>query len=457
MKLKKHKTLGVLLTLWANLLFSKRFSQFDEMIFFVLVVLSALVWTGYASLTDGFWSSDFVAIPLLTSVRSHTTIRRQLIKDGYYRPMYGTAYDITDPTGGHLVVYPPRDGCQSGNLSLPIETAIHFGGCDVSFNAGFYDVSNRTCLGYAVSSGRWEMPLFAPLPGHRAAADVAHTAMMLLEGVPACSEDRYNGSQFLKEVSTPTSIHLCSVLVMGFVNASDATLLRPYVQQAVSGQVWLVRQGSSYVDTSLFGGSPVYREDDYASLHNTCTYFPTLRDAQYFRQLVAPRLAIGVRVVEGSMVVSVVQIDGYNGDGVNLDTLTSTLLSMGFTDAINLDGGGSVAVYEGGGVDEVSIGRDDLRSMLLNGSLRPDIGVPVNTPSNDCPMPTYPRRKCPRPVATMICLRLAPCKRERQCLSERRTVTVVNSMTSSFSSQFAYTLLVLVAVAAALVWLLRRN
>ena len=425
------------------------------------VVLLCTVVVAHGTLTDGNWDSDFVVVPFSGGSSSPTQINRRLLKDGSYRPMYGAAYDVLDPTSGHLVVYPPRDGCLGGQLSLPLETAIHNGGCDVSMNAGFYDVENHTCLGYVVNNGKWETPLYTTtnLPGHRPAANVAHSVFMILEGVPCIPpiNTSYTGSEYLSLLETAKDdSHTCAAYVFGFVNATDAVLLRPHIQQAVSGQVWLVRGGSAYVSQSLFGTVPyVYSDAQYEAVGGTHTYFKSLGDANYFRRLIAPRLAIGRRVVDGVSVLSVMQIDGYNGDGVDLDTLASTLLSMGFTDAINLDGGGSVAVYEGGSIPRGALSRDDLRASILNGTVGGRLGTAVNTPSNDCSGASYPRHKCPRPVASMLCLRVAACPNERNCLSTTHSITVVNNLVRSFNNQVIWMLVLLTILAVIAAYVLR--
>eukprot|EP00658_Telonema_sp_P-2_P069495 TRINITY_DN58778_c0_g1_i1.p1 TRINITY_DN58778_c0_g1~~TRINITY_DN58778_c0_g1_i1.p1 ORF type:complete len:112 (+),score=16.66 TRINITY_DN58778_c0_g1_i1:65-400(+) len=71
------------------------------------------------------------------------------------------------------------------------------------------------------------------------------------------------------------------------------------------------------------------------------------------------------------------------------------------------------------------------------------LGTAVNTPSNDCPGASYPRHKCPRPVASMLCLRVAACPKERDCLSTTHTITVVNSLVSSFNNQLMWMLVLL--------------
>jgi N-acetylglucosamine-1-phosphodiester alpha-N-acetylglucosaminidase len=266
------------------------------------------------------------------SSKPEAYLTRHIIRDHVPKKAFGSfvahSYAVLDPLH-HVSVIPPPLGCTV--YSTPGATANFFGGCDVATNGGFFVPESRGeplgCVG--------------PITSDRRVIQGASKQNVFL-GI-----ERLPGGQFQYAAGYAPPEELNS---------------RDWVQ-LLSGVVWLVKDGVSFVKESL-------GFDDFSA--------ETSGDGATFASLVAPRLAAGFDRNGSFMLVAV---DGSEPDwlGLSLYDLATVLVEMGAYNAINLDGGGSVSVFEGEDV--------------------------VNVPSDVCPNATaFPRYRCPRAVGSVLCV-----------------------------------------------------
>ncbi|KAJ9453641.1 SPBc2 prophage-derived uncharacterized protein YomE [Diplonema papillatum] len=239
---------------------------------------------------------------------------------------------------GHFSVLPPLNGCGHGAFT-PDQSAR--GRCLVATNAGFFDTKTprKTCHGTLVS-----------------------------EGVVENESDEMNVSFGVTEDGD---------IVVGYLTEGEKK--KKKFRQLVNGVVWLVRNGTAYVADSLRNETMETQESGCDSVDNC-----------YFRSVKAPRLSVGHDAYGRILILA---MDGQPGfsprwggwvgrTGVDLDQMAELMLKAGAVNAINLDGGGSVSVYED--------------------------GVLVNSPTDECPKDTqeaYPfRQGCVRPVTSILCI-----------------------------------------------------
>jgi hypothetical protein len=293
------------------------------------------------------------------SVGDKSYLRKEIIKDrvpGGYATFVAHLYKAADPLH-HFSVLQPRDGC--GTLSTPGETADAHGGCDVATNGGFFvpgtDVVDHSCLGPVVSDGHWR--------------HLEHRDNVLF-GVLAPRAGDSNVTYF-------------------FGYMGERTVRKTRWLQLVSGVVWLVRDGRVNVQNSM------RFENFTAERSGTGEHFRTLR---------APRLSVGVNAV-GELLILAVDGSEPDWEGLSLDDVASIMVSLGAIQAINLDGGGSVSVFEG----------DDI----------------VNVPSDVCPNTTFPKYRCARKVSSVMCLhRFATPRITRTVTSPLASPTLYPSVTT---------------------------
>ncbi|KAJ5605151.1 hypothetical protein N7510_010305 [Penicillium lagena] len=254
---------------------------------------------------------------------------------------------VTRAAKGHFVtavdstlfsIYPPIQGCGYGLTTTSAEA--RYRGCSVAMNMGFFDISNTThphCLGAVVSDN--------VLIEHDATGTV-HFGLT------------NDGNWFIGYVDNE---FLASHTLASLADRCDSTGscandadLPWYFRSLASGQVQLVNNGKNYVNES--------------SGVNT------------FTTEVSGRTAIGL--LKGGR-LGMVQIDGRTGqDGIDLFTLADVMVNLGFTQAINLDGGGS-------------------STTAINGVL-------ASLPSDGCPGDKSGYFGCERAVSTIVCLHSSP-------------------------------------------------
>jgi len=206
----------------------------------------------------------------------------------------------------------PMGGC--GNFVNTSVSAAHYGSlCQFANNAGFFNTVTGECLGPLVSDGR-----LLQNPG-------TQNSVFGL---------RSDGS-----------------FTMGYVSQADVEdQVNPF-RQLIAGVVWLVRNGRVYVDEAL-GIEGV---------------------DQAFADIDSARVAIGH---DSSGRLLLLQFDGRSREwGIDLYTMANRLVSLGFVNAVNLDGGGSVAAVRNSAV--------------------------ISYPSDPCK--DDPRFNCERAVTSVLC------------------------------------------------------
>lgn len=158
---------------------------------------------------------------------------------------------------------------------------------------------------------------------------------------------------------------------------SEIELVTLQFKQLVGGVVWLLRDGEIYVDESRNIECPDTEETGMLDR---------------FISVVSARTAVG-HDAQGHVVM--VQVDGKTDkQGVNLYELATLLKGLGFVNAINMDGGGSV-------------------TSVVNGTV-------VNYPSDLCVNSTW---NCARPVSTVLCVHSAECAPDPNCSDHGQCVS----------------------------------
>jgi N-acetylglucosamine-1-phosphodiester alpha-N-acetylglucosaminidase len=157
--------------------------------------------------------------------------------------------------------------------------------CKVAMNAGFFDTMRGTCLGNLVTDGK----------------------------IVQNTGTRNANFGFTKD----------GEYVVGYLSKSDVEKLDLY--ELIAGVLWLVRDGKVYVDESVREEAPAFD----------------------FVWIKAPRTAVGFDE-EGKIMIF--EVDGAepSRSGLDLYEWAELVKSFGAVQAINLDGGGSTAVWERG-------------------------------------------------------------------------------------------------------------
>ena len=245
---------------------------------------------------------------------------------------------ITGPDANMFSIYPPIQGCGYGLTTTSAEA--RYRGCSAAMNFGFFDIANAShphCLGAVVS----ENVLIE--------TDQTNTVHF---GLTSDSQwfIGYVDDQLLKQHTLNVSDRCDSTGPCASQNSSEW-----YFKSLASGQVQLVSNGQSFVNASGTGEGVFLTEQ-------------------------SARAAIGV--LDGGK-LGLVQIDGATGkDGIDLYAFADMLIKLGFTYAINMDGGGS-------------------STTVLNGVL-------ASTPSDACPGDDLELFGCERFVSTIACIHSSP-------------------------------------------------
>ena len=337
-----------------------------------------------------------------------------------------TAHTAVAPVS-RLEALAPIDGCGYGpdaanvTLTVPEVTAdakVHRDGwpspsprtkgafppaCEVVTNAGFYtpeEGSAHRCLGSLVEHFQWQarsdrrLATFAVRQG-RLTADDADAGSSGGSG-SAVVEDIVVGYLNRTALDNPGTVPVAPI--RGTHSLPRPPLTHARWRTLVSGLGWLVRNGRSNVE---------------AAMKAEAFDVQTTGDKYRFRTISAPRLAIGHDAL-GRVVLVAVDGEEYMQSGVSLDNLAQILVNLGFVNAINLDGGGSVSFFANGTV--------------------------ANVPADDCYAKVAPkaRKRCPRAVASALCLRSqTPPRRWQADATATATVTKTVSATASVSRSVA--------------------
>jgi hypothetical protein len=293
-----------------------------------------------------------------TASRNKDYLTKSILKDrvpGGFATFVAHMYTAKDPLH-HFSILQPKRGC--GTLDTPGMTADASGGCDVATNGGFFvpgdDVTDHKCIGPLVSDGYWRH--------HEHRNNV-------MFGIRAPHELDANVSYFF-----------------GYMD--EETMRASRWLQLVSGVVWLVKDGKVNVESSM------KYENFTAERSGT---------GEAFRNLRAPRLAVGITNV-GDLILLAVDGSEPDWEGLSLDDVARILVGLGAVQAINLDGGGSVSVFEG----------DDI----------------VNVPSDVCPDTTFPKYRCARRVSSVMCLHSYSNPLITRTATRQRSQTILPSFTT---------------------------
>ena len=197
----------------------------------------------------------------------------------------GRFYRLENPLG-HFSILEPVNGCNNG-AALTSDSAEQRK-CLVATNAGFFNTKTGECLGNVVSGGK-----VVQKPG-------THNVNF---GITR------NGS-----------------FVVGYIDISEMGDF----EQLVAGVIWLVRNGSSYVNISE-------TLEDMAT-QETGSTFVTVR---------AGRVALG-HDAAGQLLMLVMDGASTFQKGPNLHEMAQMMIQLGAVNAINLDGGGSSTAIENG-------------------------------------------------------------------------------------------------------------
>lgn len=295
------------------------------------------------------------------------------------RNVRGRLVELKNPLG-HFDIVQPYGGCRKGNLELPSisgrnytpsgrrwdlrETAadplnmnrkrlfksfyrniselnikrfreefeeVSTLGCQVVTNAGFFNVTSGVCLGDVVSNDRiWQ------------------------------TSNKHNVNFGLRN----------GLFVTGYVDAEEIRNATNPFDTLISGLIWLVRNGESYVSESLSLGGDA--ED--MSGQSTGRMFATVKSA---------RTAIGYNR-DGNLLI--LQVEGETWvRGMTLYEFAAFAVDLGFYSAINLDGGGSA-------------------TMTFNHTLVSEPSWKCADTNNSNPLGYY---RCEKKVSTITCIHAA--------------------------------------------------
>ncbi|XP_014325282.1 N-acetylglucosamine-1-phosphodiester alpha-N-acetylglucosaminidase [Xiphophorus maculatus] len=235
---------------------------------------------------------------------------------------------VHDPLKTVSVLEPGGPGGCNMKHRVSVEDTAKAAGCLYAQNGGFFNTQSGGCLGNVVSSGR------------------------LVQ-----DSGGLQNAQF--------GIRRDGTLVFGYLSQEDVLdESNPFVQ-LVSGVIWLLRNGTIYINESL---------------QAECSETQETGSLKYFVDVVSARTAVG-HDKEGRLILF--QIDGQtNRRGMNLWQVAEFLKKNGVINAINLDGGGS-------------------STYVVNGSL-------ASYPSDHCTSDS--RWRCSREVATVLCVHQRLCQ-----------------------------------------------
>ncbi|KAG5842512.1 hypothetical protein ANANG_G00178410 [Anguilla anguilla] len=281
----------------------------------------------YGNVTHESWRSS--SKPGLPVAESQTFVSN--VATGFDKPIWATGHMtfVNNPLQTVSVLEPGgAGGCGIGRLET-VERTSRPKKCLYSQNGGYFRTKTGQCLGNVVSDG---------------------TLVRNSKGI--------QNAQF--------GIKKDGTLVFGYLSEEDVLDTENPFVQLVSGVVWLLRNGSTYITES----TAVECEETEETGH-----FPE------FVNTVSARTAVG-HDRDGRLVLF--HIDGQTGiRGMNLWQVAEFLKDQGVVNAINLDGGGS-ATY------------------VVDGSL-------ASYPSDHCHEPMW---RCPRNVSTVLCVHEPLCQPE---------------------------------------------
>ncbi|KAG8506473.1 N-acetylglucosamine-1-phosphodiester alpha-N-acetylglucosaminidase [Galemys pyrenaicus] len=237
------------------------------------------------------------------------------------RAVAGHLTRAAEPLRAFSVLEPGGPGGCALRRRATVEETARAAGCSVAQNGGFFRMETGECLGNVVSDGR-----------------------------RVSSSGGLQNAQF--------GIRRDGTLVTGYLSEEEVLDTKNPFVQLLSGVVWLVRNGSVYVNESQA---------------TECDETQETGSFSKFVNVISARTAVG-HDREGRLVLF--HADGQTEQrGINLREMAEFLLRQGVVNAINLDGGGSA-------------------TFVLNGTL-------ASFPSDHCQDSMW---RCPRRVSTVVCV-----------------------------------------------------
>jgi len=227
----------------------------------------------------------------------------------------GHIFRISNPRTRFSVLQ-PLGGCP-GRVKTSVTSLANK--CTAASNAGFFDVATGGCLGNLIT-----------------------------DGVFVQSSDKLN----INFGTTKDGQY-----ILGYITEPELLKIKGYLNNLVSGAIWLVRNGNIFVNQSR-------------DIEGVSEDFITLK---------APRMAVGFDI-SGNLLLVDVDGDEPTKGGLDLYEFSSFLLNMGIYNAVNIDGGGSTTVVK-------------------------DTNT-INFPSDPCKQPLFTNviERCERTVTTILCV-----------------------------------------------------
>ncbi|XP_041046049.1 N-acetylglucosamine-1-phosphodiester alpha-N-acetylglucosaminidase isoform X3 [Carcharodon carcharias] len=248
-------------------------------------------------------------------------------EEGKLKAVTGHFTFVNNPLRTVSVLEPLKPGGCSQSYRATVQETIKSKKCLVAQNGGFFDMNTGSCLGTVVSDGK-----------------------LVQDG-----KGIQNAQFGIKKDGT---------LVFGYLSEEDVMDKENPFVQLVSGVIWLLRNGTIYVNES--------QSAECSKIQETGSF-------ERFVNVVSARTAIG-HDKYGRLVL--LHIDGQTDlRGLSLWEVAGFLKDHGIINAINLDGGGSA-------------------TLTLNGSL-------ASYPSDHCS--SDPMWRCPRAVSTVVCIHEPEC------------------------------------------------
>nr|KAF6490352.1 N-acetylglucosamine-1-phosphodiester alpha-N-acetylglucosaminidase [Molossus molossus] len=243
------------------------------------------------------------------------------------RAVSGHLTRVSEPLRTFSVLEPGGPGGCASRRRATVEETARAAGCSVAQNGGFFRMDTGECLGNVVSDGR-----------------------------PVSSAGGIQNAQF--------GIRRDGTLVTGYLSEEEVLDTENPFVQLLSGVVWLIRNGSIYIN-----------ESQAAECDETQETGPFSK----FVNVISARTAVG-HDRKGQLVLF--HADGQTEQrGINLQEMAEFLLKQDVVNAINLDGGGSA-------------------TFVLNGTL-------ASYPSDHCKDNMW---RCPRSVSTVVCVHKPHCQ-----------------------------------------------
>ncbi|XP_006054974.2 N-acetylglucosamine-1-phosphodiester alpha-N-acetylglucosaminidase isoform X1 [Bubalus bubalis] len=265
--------------------------------------------------------------PAAQTAGAHRPSVRTFVSYFADRAVPGHLTQAPEPLRTFSVLEPGGPGGCASKRRATVEETARLSGCTVAQNGGFFRMETGECLGNVVSGGR-----------------------------RVSSAGGLQNAQF--------GIRRDGTLVTGYLSEEEVLDTENPFVQLLSGVVWLIRNGSIYINESQAAECEETQETGSFSR---------------FVNVISARTAVG-HDRKGQLVL--LHVDGQTEQrGINLWEMAEFLLKQDVVNAINLDGGGSA-------------------TFVLNGTL-------ASYPSDHCQDNMW---RCPRRVSTVVCVHEPRCQ-----------------------------------------------